>query len=156
MMWYAITYPCLRYLLLAQRSSYIEDCWSLINFNLYLYILCYDFISRIEIVQGIPDIKVHGAIMGPTWVLSAPGGSHVGPMNLAIRDISKMLVFVCITGDYTLVTWVCKNSRYPIKNHFQKTMQFFFMSLISGSRHLCVTMKNMLRMFTRCVNLQRY
>ena len=24
--------------------------------------------------------------MGPTWVLSAPGGPHVGPMNLAIRD----------------------------------------------------------------------
>ena len=30
------------------------------------------------------DSKVHGANMGPTWVLSAPGGSHVGPMNLAI------------------------------------------------------------------------
>ena len=30
---------------------------------------------------------VHGANMGPTWVLSAPGGSHVGPMNLAIWDI---------------------------------------------------------------------
>ena len=25
--------------------------------------------------------------MGPTWVLSAPDGPHVGPMNLAIRDI---------------------------------------------------------------------
>ena len=24
--------------------------------------------------------------MGPTWVLSAPDGPHVGPMNLAIRD----------------------------------------------------------------------
>ena len=34
----------------------------------------------------IPDSKVHGANMGPTWVLSAPGGPHVGPMNLAIRD----------------------------------------------------------------------
>ena len=28
--------------------------------------------------------KVHGANMGPTWVLSAPDGSHVGPMNLTI------------------------------------------------------------------------
>ena len=34
----------------------------------------------------IPDNKVHGANMGPTWVLSAPRGPHVGPMNLAIRD----------------------------------------------------------------------
>ena len=32
-----------------------------------------------------PDSKVHGANMGPIWVLSAPGGSHVGPINLAIR-----------------------------------------------------------------------
>ena len=23
--------------------------------------------------------------MGPTWVMSAPNGPHVGPMNLAIR-----------------------------------------------------------------------
>ena len=32
-----------------------------------------------------PDSKVHGANMGPNWVLSAPDGPHVGPMNLAIR-----------------------------------------------------------------------
>ena len=32
-----------------------------------------------------PDRKVHGANMGPTWVLSAPDGPHVGPMNLVIR-----------------------------------------------------------------------
>ena len=31
------------------------------------------------------DSKVHMAHMGPTWVLSAPGGPHVGPMDLAIR-----------------------------------------------------------------------
>ena len=32
-----------------------------------------------------PDNKDHRANMGPTWVLSAPDGSHVGPMNLANR-----------------------------------------------------------------------
>ena len=32
-----------------------------------------------------PDSKVHVANIGPTWVLSAPGGPHVCPMNLAIR-----------------------------------------------------------------------
>ena len=32
-----------------------------------------------------PDSKVHGANMGPTWVLSAPDGPHVGPMNFTIR-----------------------------------------------------------------------
>ena len=34
--------------------------------------------------KRLPDRKVHGVNMGPTWVLSAPGGSHVGHMNLAI------------------------------------------------------------------------
>ena len=31
------------------------------------------------------ESKVHGANMGPTWVLSAPDGPHVDPKNLAIR-----------------------------------------------------------------------
>ena len=38
-----------------------------------------------------PDIKVHGANMGPTWVLSAPDGPHVGPMILAIRVSNQIL-----------------------------------------------------------------
>ena len=41
----------------------------------------------VTIVVITPDNKVHGANMGPTWVLSAPDGPHVGQMNLAIRDI---------------------------------------------------------------------
>ena len=32
-----------------------------------------------------PDSKVHGANMGPTWVLSAQYGPLVGPINLALR-----------------------------------------------------------------------
>ena len=32
-----------------------------------------------------PDSKVHVANMGPIWVLLAPDGPHVGPMNFAIR-----------------------------------------------------------------------
>ena len=41
--------------------------------------------QQMQNVWIFPDSKVHGANMGPTWVLSAPDGSHVGPMNLAIR-----------------------------------------------------------------------
>ena len=33
--------------------------------------------------------KVHGANMGPTWVLSTPDGPHVGPMNFAIRIVFR-------------------------------------------------------------------
>ena len=36
---------------------------------------------------NIPDSTVHGASKGPTLVLSAPGGPHVGPVNLATRDV---------------------------------------------------------------------
>ena len=35
-----------------------------------------------------PDSKGHWANMGTTWVLLAPDGPHVGPMNLAIRVVN--------------------------------------------------------------------
>ena len=41
--------------------------------------------ARVSRNNTLPDSKVHGANMGPTWVLSVPDGPHVGPMNLAIR-----------------------------------------------------------------------
>ena len=46
---------------------------------------CLDF----DMVRDeFPDGKVHGANMGPTWVLSAPDGPHVSPMNLVIMVIT--------------------------------------------------------------------
>ena len=47
-------------------------------------------LSRINI--SFPDSKVHGANMGPTWVLSAPDGPHFGPMRLATRVV---IVVIC-------------------------------------------------------------
>ena len=41
--------------------------------------------------HAVQDNKDHGANMGPTWVLSVPGGPHVGPMNLAIRGGTPMM-----------------------------------------------------------------
>ena len=38
----------------------------------------------LDSIENNPDSKVHGANMGPTWVLPAPGGPHVGPINFAI------------------------------------------------------------------------
>ena len=46
---------------------------------------CCTWKSEQAIQDVFPDSKVHGANMGPIWVLSAPDGPHVGPMNLAIR-----------------------------------------------------------------------
>ena len=40
---------------------------------------------RTPFEDDFPDNKVHGVNMGPTWVLAASDGPHIGPMNLAIR-----------------------------------------------------------------------
>ena len=42
---------------------------------------------------GFPNSKVHGANMGPTWVLLAPGGPHICPMSLAIRVLILWLMW---------------------------------------------------------------
>ena len=44
-----------------------------------------DFMPCILTVCVSPDSKVHGANMGPIWVLSATDGPHVGPRNLAVH-----------------------------------------------------------------------
>ena len=45
---------------------------------------------RAWVSDSNPDSKVHGANMGPTWVLSAPDGPHVGPWTLLLSG--KLLV----------------------------------------------------------------
>ena len=50
------------------------------NIFLYHLLLCLEY-------HSVPDNKDHGANMGPIWVIAAPDGPHVGPMNLAIRDV---------------------------------------------------------------------
>ena len=43
--------------------------------------------------------------MGPTWVLSAPDGPHVGPMNLAIREVLyciRFYAFACVLPYFIL------------------------------------------------------
>ena len=46
---------------------------------------------NVGLIYGfIPDNKVHEANMGPTWVRQDPGGTQVGPMNLAIRADLQM------------------------------------------------------------------
>ena len=59
--------------------------------TLYMLPILYDSHKSRALNQIIdkntPDSKVHGANMGSIWVLSAPDGPRVGPMNLALRDI---------------------------------------------------------------------
>ena len=51
--------------------------------------------------DSFPDINVHGANMGPTWVLPAPDGPHVGPMNLAIRVAFQATIMMISCQCYT-------------------------------------------------------
>ena len=51
--------------------------------------------------------------MGPTWVLSAPYGPHVGPMNLAIRDgprLEKCCQFFFSLQKTRLLHWANKGA----------------------------------------------
>ena len=69
--------------------------------NYVILCLTHSYILSNETVQ---DNKVHGANMGPTWVLSAPDLLHVGPMNLAIR-------YDC-TGDWSQPVCECVVYQY--------------------------------------------
>ena len=55
------------------------------DINDYLYQQNYPSHPEIlHILQYVPDSKVHGAHMGPTWGRQDPGEPHVGPINFAI------------------------------------------------------------------------
>ena len=74
--------------LLCKKNGYKSDWGERYSFHIPIY--C----SVIYLFRLIPDSRVHGANMGPTWVLSAPNGPHVGSMNLVIRDNTRLrLVF---------------------------------------------------------------
>ena len=64
-------------------------------------------------VPSIPDSKLHGANMGPTWVLSAPDGPRVGPMNLVIRDVKH---YEISRGTHTYGQCVCVH-----RHHYRLT-----------------------------------
>ena len=76
----------------------------------------------------IPDNKVHGANMGPTWVLSAPGGPHVGPMILASRDYNVISIWL---SPYPVSSLLISHSLY-----FRWAWGAFFEVMN------CVTVKN--------------
>ena len=60
-----------------------------------------------DVLLYIPDSKVHKANMGPTWVLLAPDGPNVSPMNLAIRDGIKVIDILeeLLVSHYNMMQW---------------------------------------------------
>ena len=57
------------------------------------------FCTYFSVSPGDPNNKIHGTNMGSTWVLSAPDGPHVGPMNLAIRGVTIWGVKYVVSRD---------------------------------------------------------
>ena len=67
-----------------------------------------DYLMRWRLLRVYSDTKVHGANMGPSWVLSAPDGPHFGPINFAIR--------VALSG-YIYVIVVCPQLRWLFSSY---------------------------------------
>ena len=59
--------------------------WLYLGDSINRYFFDVDGLFSVIGIHVYPDSKIHGANIGPTWVLSAPRGPHVDPMNLAIR-----------------------------------------------------------------------
>ena len=62
----------------------LKSCWTISGVASKLYAMMLMWYHY----NVLPISKVHGANMGLTWVLSAPDGPHVGPMNHAIWALS--------------------------------------------------------------------
>ena len=58
-----------------------------------------------NMVSEFPDSRVHGANMGPTWVLSAPRGPHIGIMNLVIWVIWILLSAIITASQHARCGW---------------------------------------------------
>ena len=74
-----------------QKSFILLQDYSTLKYNLrsinIVWIMhreCNELAPMMQLIQLYPDSKVQGANMGPTWVLSARDGPHVGPMTFAI------------------------------------------------------------------------
>ena len=69
---------------IASESNQLHLHWCSFDYCVhYSVYLAYPAAVAIRSIR--PDSEVHGANTGPTWVLSAPDGAHVGPTNLAVR-----------------------------------------------------------------------
>ena len=102
LMWYCC-------LLLFDKCTCFPPCTVATRFSLKHMIYC--FRSRL-LLYDTPDSKIHGANMGPTWVLSAPDGPHVCPMKLAIRDVINGTHHMMTTsnGNFSLLLVLCEGN----------------------------------------------
>ena len=79
----------------SRDSSSIACLYEMCYVQVFSCVTCNGLFKWNEI-HSIPENKVNGSNIGPTWVLSAPDGPQVGPMNLAItHDTSYAVRSLC-------------------------------------------------------------
>ena len=90
------------------------------------------------LVELSPDSKVHGANMGPTWVLSAPDGPHVGPMKLAIW-FPTVPALLCLLWYWEPLSFYSNSSQYTShidgirpKGPYQSCLRMADRALLAG------------------------
>ena len=87
-----------------------------------------------------PDSKVHGANKGTIWVLSAPDGPHVGPMNLAIRVMPGA---ACVKHMHPLIVWAGNTCHQQPLPPTPGTLFLYAISLYYGYLVQCLVIKNL-------------
>ena len=93
--------------------------------------------SKRGTTDNSPDSKVHGANIGPTWVLSAPGGPPVCPVNLSIRDVYSIDMdqgILSHEADTCMYVDSGSNIRKPIDPEVQLYSKYFPFSMICNER----------------------
>ena len=85
-----------------------------------------DLLMPVSKPESNPNNKVHGASMGPTWVLSAPDGPHVGSWTLlsgklcVIDAITSQPEFESYISQEDCMSVVGMNMRFPLLMHASK------------------------------------
>ena len=94
-----------------------------------------------------PDSKVHGTNIGHIWVLSAPDGPHIGPMNLVIRVCARVSVLFQISRIVLYTMRLHTGGIYILQSYektYWKDVQYF------------VTDENLCPSFAMCNIVQRW
>ena len=80
---------------------------------------------------NIPDSKVRVAHMGPTWVLSAPGGPHVGPMNLVLTEIRTWINNYIHDFIWDVIIHACYSMAWSVKAWTINYIPLFYIDVIT-------------------------
>ena len=98
----------------SQRASDVD----LLSFLLLGWTSCWKTMELPVIWDTIPDSKVHGANMGPTWALSAPDGPHeLCYQGWCPCDITAMLRTVQPGFQWKLFGDIDESSSHLLENY---------------------------------------